>query len=103
MAIRMPPSVSFRARSSKLSMSAGLSDGTQRLTLFSKRSSRVASSTKSSPSVLTAGSAAASSWSICLGAAERKTSQTAPSWIWVFSVPEESKLKVSVTSGATVL
>ena len=29
---------------------------------------------------------------ICFGAAEMKTSQSAPSSIWVFSVPEESKL-----------
>ena len=40
-----------------------------------------------------------SSWFICFWPAERNRSQSAPSWIWVFSVPEESKLKRKVTPG----
>ena len=70
-------------------MPLGLPSGTARVTLFSSRSSRVALSTKSRPSVFSA-PPSASSWFICLGAAEMNTSQSAPSWIWAFSVPEES-------------
>ena len=40
-----------------------------------------------------------SSWFICFGPAERKRSHSAPSWIWVFRVPEESKLNWKVTPG----
>ena len=36
---------------------------------------------------------------ICLGAAEMNRSQSAPSLIWVSSLPEESKLYVTVTLG----
>ena len=48
--------------------------------------------TKSSPSGFFSASQEASSAFICFGAAEMNRSQSAPSWIWVFSVPEESKL-----------
>ena len=91
------------ARSEKPSMPAGLSSGTARTTLFSTRSMRLSETTKSSPSVLVPVVSAASSWFICFCAAEMKRSQTAPSSIWVLSVPEESKVKVSVTLGATSL
>ena len=89
------------AMSAKLLMLAGLPSGTTRATLFSSRFTRVPCSTKSRPSVFTSGSAAASSWFICFWAAEMNRSQSAPSWIWVFRVPEESKLKIRVTLGAT--
>ena len=70
-------------------MPLGLPSGTASVTLFSSRSSRVEWSTRSRPSVFSA-PPPASSWFICLGAAEMNTSQSAPSWIWVLRVPEES-------------
>ena len=89
MARNTSPDASSSASRSKDSMPLGLPSGTARVTLFSSRSSRVALSTKSRPSVFSA-PPSASSWFICLGAAEMNTSQSALSWIWVFSVPEES-------------
>ena len=50
---------------------------------------------RSKPSVLTSEAAVMSIWFICFWPAEMKTSQSAPSWIWVLRVPEESKLKES--------
>ena len=44
----------------------------------------------------------AGSWFICFWEAEIKMSQTAPSSIWVFSVPEESKVNTSSTSGSII-
>ena len=43
-------------------------------------------------------SVSASSWFICFWPAEMKTSASAPSWIWVLRVPEESKSYWRVTS-----
>ena len=45
---------------------------------------------RSRPSVLTSEAAVMSIWFICFWPAEMKTSQSAPSWIWVLRVPEES-------------
>ena len=47
--------------------------------------------------MFTEASAVMSSWSIWVWPAEMNTSHTAPSWIWVFRVPEESKLNTTVT------
>ena len=90
---------------SKLSMPLGLPSGTASVTLFSRRSMRLSVTMRSRPlgffsvSPMRLPSIAF----ICVGAAEMKRSQSAPSLIWVRSLPEESKLKVSVTFGATSL
>ena len=96
---RMSPALRCSARSSKDDMPLESDSGTTRTTLFSRKFTRVALSTKSRPSVLTAGSASISSWFICFWPAEMNTSQSAPSWIWVLSVPEESKFIMTVTFG----
>ena len=74
-------------------MALGLPSGTQSVTLFSRMSKRVSWLMKSRPSSLPE-AAPASSWFICFWPAEMKTSQSAPSWIWVLRVPDESKLKL---------
>ena len=86
---RISPDLRRSARSLKSMIFLGLPSGTTRVTLFSRMSKRVAWSTKSRPSSLPF-SASASSAFICFWPAEMKTSQSAPSWIWVLSVPEES-------------
>ena len=102
MAMKTSPAFSSSASASKLPTPLGLPSGTTSATLFSRRLSRLPCSPKSSPSGFFSASQEASSWFICLGAAEMNTSQSAPSWIWVLSVPEESKLYVMVTPGLAV-
>ena len=80
---------------------AGFPLGTTSTTRFSSRLIRVPSRTKSS--FFSFLSDAMSSWFICFCDAEMKRSQTAPSSIWVLSVPDESKLNVSFTSGSAFL
>ena len=80
-------------------MPAGLSSGTASTTLFSTKSMRVSEYTKSAPfSFCPASRSFIWDWP-----AEMNRSHTAPSMIWVRRVPEDSKEKVRVTSGATSL
>ena len=72
-------------------MFLGLPSGTTSVTSFCRMLKRVSLSMRSRPSSLPL-VAAASSWFICFWPAEMNTSHSAPSWIWVLSVPEESKL-----------
>ena len=75
-------------------MPLGLPSGTASVTLFSRRSTRLSVTMRSRPlgffsvSPMRLPSIAF----ICMGAAEMKRSQSAPSLIWVRSLPEESKL-----------
>lgn len=85
---RIPLSFNLLAISSRLLISLGFPYGTTKVTRFSRRFIRVGL-----PAVLTSFDPSISSWSICFCAAEIKIWHSAPSSIWFFNVPDESKLK----------